>query len=233
MFEILLVISIGFFLMLFFTSLLEKQHIQQFRAVNPDMLPPLSPYCLAMSQNAQELDFEPLGTFLQDRGSKAYAAIVSFWLSPDAQTLARIGGGKILGVSIRRTTLTSRFASGQMFETTDEFGTLDLSGLAERKIVMNAGLRELYACHRARLAAAQEEPQNFSRGGILAVYEEMELAKAERLEKLGLAKSVNMQHTIWRYTIRGAWQVYFKSYRAQLAAGKSQLERTKLKRPGD
>ena len=233
MFEILLIISIVFFLMLLLTSLLEKQHIQQFRAMNLDALPPPSPYCRAMTENAQELGFEPLGTFMQDRGSKAYAAIVSYWLSPDTRTLARIGGGKTLGIPIRRTVLVSRFASGQMFETTDEFGVLDLSGLAQREIVMNASLRELYDCHKARLATAQDEPQSFSRGGILAVHEEMELAKAERLEKLGLAKPVNIQHTIWRYTLKGALQIYFKSYRGQLALGKSQIKRAGLKRPGD
>lgn len=233
MFEVLLVISVVFFLMLVLTSLLEKQDIQQFKPANPDLLPPPSPYCRAMTERARELGFKPLGTFKQDRGSRTYAAIISFWLSPDGKTLARIAGGRTLGIAIRRTTLISRFASGQMFETTDEFGTLDLSGLVGKEIVMNAGLHELYDRHQARLVTAPEEPQGFPRGGILAVHEEMELAKAEHLEKLGLARLLNIQHTIWRYTLRGALLVYFKGYRGQLAIGKSQMARTRLKRPGD
>ena len=233
MFEILLAISVILFLMFFFTGLLEKQCIQQFKPANPDSLPGPSSYCRVMAETARELGFEPLGTFVQDRGSRVYAAIIYFWLSPDARTLARIGGGKTLGVPIRRTVLISRFASGEIFETSDEFGGIDLSGLTQKEIVMNAGLRELYDYHKARLATTRDTPQTFPRSGILAVQEKMELDKAERLGRLGLARPLNIQQTIWKYTIKGAWQIYFMGYKKQLAEAKRQAGRVRMKRPGD
>lgn len=61
----------------------------------------------------------------------------------------------------------------------------------------------------------------------------MQAMKAAGMERLGLSKFVNVERTVWRYTLKGAWISYSKGFRKQLAEGKMQMERVKLKRPGD
>ena len=233
MFEIIWLISIAFFILFFLTACFEKLEIEQFVPAQYGRPPELSKYFHAMAASARELGFTDLGLFVQNRGSKVYAAVLGFQLSPDSRILLRIGAGKTLGVRIRRTTLISRLTDGRFLETADDFGSWDLSGLTEKEVVLNAHLPELLENHRRRLATATSSPREFPRSNILAVYQEMESDKAEQLGRLGLARPLNLQHTTWRYTMKGAWRQYFHGFRRQLADGKKQADRVRLKRPGD
>ena len=66
----------------------------------------------------------------------------------------------------------------------------------------------------------------------LTADEAMQTMKAQRMERLGLAKFVNRDRDVWRHTLKGAWLQYYRGFRTQLAEGKMQRDRITLKRPG-
>lgn len=215
------------------TAFLEKQHIQDFVPATSARVVTDSPYFKAMNETAKRLDFTSAGDFVQNRSSPVYQACVSLWVSQDSQTLLRIAGGKTAGIPIRRSSLISFLEQGRIIETSDEFGMADLSDLTDRKVILNGGLNELVAGHQQRLVEQIGPKRTFSEAQAMIACEAMQAMKAARMERLGLSKFVNAERTVWRYTLKGAWISYSKGLRKQLAEGKMQMERVKLKRPGD
>ncbi len=234
LFELIIFSLLGAFILLFVTTaLLEKQLVHEYVSAPPEQAGTGSPYFLAMNEAARRLGFEPAGYFMQNRGSRVYQARMALWLSSDRQTLLRITGGKTIGVNIRRTIFTSFVEPDRIVETADEFGGPDLSGLMERAVLMNASLDELHVLHLDRLAAWPAPKRVFSINDALTACEAMQAMRAAQMEKIGLGKFLNRERTVWRHTFRGAWLCYFKGFRAQLAEGKAQMHRARLKRPGD
>jgi hypothetical protein len=228
-----LIIPAGFFALFFCIAYFEKHPLKQLVAVDMDRLTEPSPYFLAVNESARQLGFHFAGACKQDRGSRTYQAYLCFWLSPDRTILAQIEGGKTLGIAIRRTRLLSCLADGGLLETTDEFGTKDLSGLTAKEMVVNARFEELYARHTTRLAEGSAGPKAFRTENALAVYETMQGLKASRMEELGLARFDKRTRSSWHYTAKGAWQLYFKGFKKEKAEGMAQIERSNLKRPGE
>jgi hypothetical protein len=223
----------GLGLLFFGVALCEKQFLKEYVPADFNLLPEPSAYFLEMNRVARELGFEYAGAFKQERANRMYQAYMACWVSPDHSTLARIGAGKTMGVAIRRTGLASYFPDSRLLETTDEFGTHDLSGVTDRKIVVNAGLWELWQVHRQRLAAEQAAPHAFRADNVLGVHETMQGLKASRLEKMGLAHFINPERTVFRYTVRGAWLTCTKGMLVQSRQGREQAFRAEIKRPGD
>src|SRR5712692_8579714 len=150
-FELIILIVVGAFILLFVsTAFLERQRIKEFVPSSTEQVTTVSPYFVAMNEAAQRLGFITAGLFVQDRGSRVYQARVSLWVSPNRETLLRIAGGKTAGVSVKRTTLTSFVEPEHIVETSDNFSMADLSGLTDRKVVLNAHLDELLASHEER-----------------------------------------------------------------------------------
>ena len=231
--ELAIYLLIGaFIILLVSTAWLERQHIRDFVPALPETSTTGSSYFAAMNEAAGRLGFSSAGEFVQNRGSRLYRARLALWISPDGQTLVRIGGGKTAGVPVKRTSLTSFVEPGRIIETSDDFAMTDLSGLTDRKVVLNADLDELFARHEERLAQFPGIKRAFSTADALAAFEAMQAMKVTQMEKLGLGRFLNHDRTVWRHTLKGAILTYFKGFRAQFAEGKSQSDRIVLKRPG-
>jgi len=231
--DLILLVLLGLFI-LFFVSVafLEKQRIQDFVRASPGQEPTKSAYFDAMNAAARDLGFVPAGLFFQNRSSRVYQACIALWVSPTGETLLRIAGGKTAGVPIKRTTLISLVEPNRILETSDNFGMSDLSGLTERKLVLNGDVIELWDRHREGLIANTGPKRIFPAAEALAACEAMAAMKARQMQKMGLGKCLNDDRTIWRHTLKGAWQTYFVGFRSQLAAGMAQKDRIERKRPG-
>ena len=223
---------VSFIVLLISTAWLERQRIRDFVPAPPETIIGGSPYFVAVNEAAGRLGFLFAGLFVQDRASRIYQARLALWISADGLTLVRIAGGKTAGANIKRTMLTSIVEPNRILETSDEFSASDLSGLTDRKLVLNAHLDELFARHQERLARYPDPKRAFSTDGALVALEEMAMMRATQLERLGLGKFVNPDRTVWRHTLKGAIQFFFKGFRAQLAEGEKQTDRLDIKRPG-
>ena len=178
------------------------------------------------------MGFTIAGVFIQARNSRIYQAQIALWVSPERDILLQIGGGKTAGVAIKRTILYSIVSTNNILQTQDDFSITDLSGLTDQKILVNADLDELLSCHRERLASCLENKRVFSAGTAFSDWESIRLMRAEQIARMGLAKFLNPEQTIYRHTLKGAWLQYYKGYRSQLAEGKKQAKRIHKKRPG-
>lgn len=224
-------IPVGLFLLMFSVALIEKQKIRQFRAASEVDVASLSPYYVAMTAQAVKLGLKPCGFFIQDRGS-AYKAYMSIWLSEDRTTMVRVGGGKIGGVAYKRTVVSTWSTDGRGLETTDEIGVSDLSGTADRKCLLNADLFELAELHVQRRAGFSGACRLFSPDSALLDYENTEFIRVGNLVAIGYARFIDREKSAWRFTIKGAFQNYWKGFRSQKAEAMSQLSRASKTRPG-
>jgi hypothetical protein len=221
-----------FFVLIFGASIFEKQMLRQFVPVDGSLLKDPSPYYLAVNESVRNLGFLFVGTFQQSRNSKVYRAFFSLWMSADGGTLVRVVGGKTLSVGIRRTILTNDLADGGIIESSDEFISPDLSGLFDRRILVRAHFEELLGFHQERLASLGVESRRFNAATAFQVYETFEAMRAERLEEMGLAQFINVERSVWRYTIKGAFRNY-AACRGEIKKSSEQSKRIRLKRPGD
>jgi len=222
----------AFILLLVTTCLLEKLHIHDFVPAPSGEPVTDSSYFGAMNDAAKRLGFEAAGVFTQKRNSRIYQAHLALWVSPGRDILLQVCGGKTAGVFIKRTILSSIIEPEQIIQTQDDFGMADLSGLTHRKILVNADLDELLACHHERLASCLGQRRSFSVGTAFADWESIHAMKAEQMVRMGLAKFLNREQTIYRHTLKGAWLQYYKGFRRQLTEGKEQAGRISKKRPG-
>jgi hypothetical protein len=231
--ELIIFGGIGAFILLFvLTALLERQQLNEFVPAPPGEPVTDSPYFEAMNAAATRLGFAAAGLLVQNRDSKLYQARIALWVSPDQTMLLQIGGGKTARFPIKRTILTSRVAPDHLLQTQDDFGMADLSGLTSCKILINADLDELVACHCERLGANPGVLGGFTIANACAEWEAIRTAKARALARLGLIKFLNFDQTVYRHTLKGAWLQYYRGFRGQLAEGKAQAHRTSKKRPG-
>ncbi len=225
-------LPVAFFLLLLSVSLLEKQPLREYRPSDSGPPPSQSPYFAAMNGQAQNQGLRLCGYFVQAQRSSTYGAYFAFWLTEDNQTLVRIAGVKIAGIALKKTIISSWSQDGFGIETTDDFGGTDIGGSADRKVVVNGDLLELLQVHSERLKSFGRPLRSFSEDSVLAEQEATDELKVNRLIDLGYAKFVDPQKSIWRYTLKGAIQNYFKGYRSQKSEGMAQLKRLDKKRPG-
>jgi hypothetical protein len=225
-------IPVSFFIFFFCVSLVEKQMIKgEFVPIPWEGIAEPSKYLCAVNESALKLNLQYGGAFKQERKSGMYQAYMCLWISPDGKTLAKIFGGKTAGMAIRRTVLTSLQTNNRRVVSTDEFGTEDVSGLSDRKVLLNAHLEELVAFHQRRLHGL--ELRSFDAGVALQASENLEEMRVLRIEEMGLGKFTSSERTAWRFTVKGAWQNMFKSFGGGNSKMSENLERSYLKRPGD
>ncbi len=154
------------------------------------------------------------------------------WPPEKPVTVARINGGKTAGVRARRTLLISYLSSNYIVESTDEAGSRDLSGLTDRKLMLNAQFGELCAFHQQRLSAQGEAARQIEPAKAFEIHRALALMRVARLEELGLARFVDANQTAWCYSVKGAFRIC-TTLLTSMGEANDQLDRSKLKRPGD
>lgn len=212
--------------------LLEKTHLDDFVPAPGGEPLPDTPYFTAMNDAAKRSDFTAAGIFVQSRSSRIYQAQTALWVSPEKDILLQICGGKTARVPIKRTVLWSVVSSNQIIQTQDQATAVDLSGLTDQRLLLRADLDELVSLHRQRLASYQEQVRTFSPGTAFSEWQSIRFMRVEQMARMGLARFLNQQQTIYRYTFKGAWLQYHKGLRGQLAEAKTQVDRMSKKAPG-
>jgi hypothetical protein len=229
----LFLVIVGAFSVLFvMAARLEKLHLNDFipKASGEPLAD--SPYFNAMNDAAKRLGFTAAGVFIQNLSSRTYRAHVALWVSPDQDILLQIAGGKTGGVPVQRTILVSVFSSNQIIQTQDRAAAADLSGFTDQQILIDADLDELCSCHRERLASYVEQKRPFSSETAFSDWESIRRMRVEEIARMGLAKFLNQERTIYRYTLKGAWLQYCKGLLGPLAEAKNQVDRMPKMRPG-
>jgi len=226
----------AFFILVFgsllVVGLLEKQRVRDFAPVPPETLPPASPYFKAMNDAAPHLGYERGEVVGQARDSRAYRCCLAFWLSPEQKSFLCIAGGKLAMVDHKRTLILSKLDNGRVLVTTDECGMEDFSGTRDLELLLNANLSELHALHQQRLSSASVSPSTFAPTNLLGQYEALNEIRVRALVDRGLARFVDAQCNVYRFTFKGAFLNATVGYFRGLKRGQAQKERIKLKRPG-
>jgi hypothetical protein len=185
-----------------------------------------------MNEMALKLGFRHCGWFGDRRSSFLYGATVTMWLSPDALTLAFVCGGKMIGLDVKKTSLTSKPAGGVVLITTDMIADPDISGTIDQRELFFADMAELYELHKERLKEWSGKLQPFKRSSLLEEFEESRRRRVEVMVDYGLAKWVGWGHKKWRYSIIGALRKH-RAYRENWRAMKKQEDRFGKKSPGE
>ncbi|MHC4346494.1 MAG: hypothetical protein ACYSUP_17635, partial [Planctomycetota bacterium] len=100
--------SLAFMIVVVAFCLLERQPVRVLKQIREPALKRQNPYTRAMNEMALKLGFRHCGWFGDRRRSFLYGATVTMWLSPDALTLALVCGGKMIGLDVKKTSLTSK-----------------------------------------------------------------------------------------------------------------------------
>lgn len=210
---------------------LERLWIHQFVPIDLPDFTQQSSYVRAMNSAAEELGFQYCGWFAQKQGG-VYRATITAWLSPDQLTLVLVVGGKIAGISSKRTVLVSTIIDYPSLQTSDEPGIYDLSENIDQNFLLNADLAELYDFHKSRIVPFICEP--FDKNEPLVGYETIIRQCVQSLVKQNLACFLNVDQNQWRYTTKGAILMFFRGFLKSMRDSLEQKERVRnKKRPGD
>lgn len=225
-------VAVFFLVLLFIVACLEKHPVAPFGPADFASLPDPSPYFQAMNEFARQKGFIFVGAQSQKRKSGTYQCYLALWISPDGKTLVRISGGKTAKVAERRTFLVTCLQDNHIIESVDYYGSYELSGVTDRKLLLNANLDELCEFHQNRLAQLPIPARVFDPSNASAFMDSINEMRARRLVELGLAEFTDKECTVWVYTISGAIRLC-----ATLIAGMDDINRQqarkKVKRPGD
>src|SRR4051812_1128014 len=196
----------AFCLLLFVVALVEKIPVRQFEEepIPPDEAPDLTPYMYAMNDAAAQRGFTYTGTY---QHAKYASLFVSYWLSPDGRTMARIASGKIAKMNSKSTALVSELANGRWIITRDEL-TTELSSLIDMHVQVNADFDELWALHWSRVQPYLAGVRTLAGPKSLRdIDQEWERRRAEALVARGIARWTDMSKSVFRYTLAGATRI--------------------------
>jgi hypothetical protein len=204
-------------------ALFERQKIRQFAPVPPDDEPTPSLYVQTMQNGATVSGYEPQGVFVMKRGMRDVCAWL--YLSPERDTLAQVGGGKIASMEYKKTVLFSRLADGRILASADNAGEGDISGTIAFRFLTDANFPELVGFHQRRVAEAGEAVVAWSDRDIQKQWESIDVAKAEAMERRGYGRFVDPQRNTFSYTFKGAAMLVVKSVLPQIVQGAAQIDR--------
>lgn len=228
---VLLVVAVLFALLLMSAYKFERCYIHQFKPVDETKLPSPSFYTREMNNKAREIGFECCGWYVPDIG-KLYQCTVTFWIWPDKLTLLVVGGGKLVGIDYKITSLCSKPVEGAVLVTTDQIGEVDISGVFDKEFLVHADLEELWEQHKSRVAFFKGKVEKFDRSDILAEYESLRRRYVNVLVDYGMARWLDKGREEWRHTVKGSLQGYI-NFRRESRKFKKQRKRFSRRTPGE
>lgn len=177
-----------------------------------DPNPPLTEYVAEKNHFAETLGLSQLGEFRDGRG-KHHRIRYDFWLSPERDILAVIGGGKLGPLSLRGMALFTHLHNGRALATVNSPAfEVDLSGMEDQAYVGRAELDKLLHFHRRRLSVVSDSCTPFSEEDPLGDFREFGCRQIEQLVEYSYARYLDPEKTAWRYTLLGAINLAFWSY---------------------
>jgi hypothetical protein len=193
----------------------EKHPIRPFAVPEEGKEPPETNYAKRMNDDAEDEGYVFLGLAGDNRG-KLYRLRFDFWGSEDNTVFIVVAGGKLARIPYKGLLILSALPGGRYLTTTDDIGTVDLSGLGILQIFPNASFRKLIDKHLARLEElVGDEALPFPSDNPLRSYIKVREQQAARLVERGLAVYTDDEESAWRYTFRGAIWFYLVGTFAQ------------------
>lgn len=212
-------------------ALFEKYIFSKYIKVNENEILNPTKYFKTMNELAKQSNFINCGWYKDIRGG-IYAITLSMWMNNNLDTLIIIGGGKILKKDYKKSMCVSFCNNEKIIVTYDECGSIDLSGLLDIELLLNADLEELISKHQERNTEFRSlkilSPEN-----ALKYFEDIDKLRAEKLIDEGLAKYYDMRQSGFTYTLKGAFFLASTGFLAQLKKANKQSDRLSLHRPGD
>jgi hypothetical protein len=197
-------------------------------ATEPYPYPP-SPYWRVTRKTALQIGLQHAGDFATKKKTSLVKSLEALFISPEHDVIVVIVSGAAAVAKDHRTVLRTRLNTGRILESSDIFGTRDLSGVIERDVLLNAGIGELMAFHRERIGRSGAFPAPFSAGTVRAEFDRMNLEKGARWVMLGLARWADPEHTSVRMTFSGAWAQASRLFSENL---EQQQKRIHIRRAG-
>ena len=209
---LILGIPLAFFLFAFVVGCFENRRVRMFESTPVASVPS---YLNAMLQGALDL-----GCVQTDSGyhTKYKDKVVGFLLlAPDLRTLIVAAEGTIANIPYRETMLISRLPANSYQFTVDLSGAAELDPFTKRQILIKAGFRELFDRHCDRLREGLL-PVDFPESADWSVLNEIYRTRIDRIVHAGLARYVDSEREVYRYTPLG-------SFRATIIHGLTQVLR--------
>jgi len=214
----------------FFACLFETQQVHRFRQPARASEVPPSSYAEKVNADAAAHGWQAEGPYVYCRG--IYRCQATFYYSDDRRILAVVGGGTILGMSLKNTSFYARFGDF-VGMTSDETGEYDLSGFMRLKLLPNAAWSELEQAHRAAVERRLDKVQPFSEESAMAAYEALHEERADRMVRRRLARHCGGPEKRWRYTLLGAVLQCTWGFGKQLHQALQKQDEFDRPRPGD
>jgi hypothetical protein len=194
----------------------------------------VTPYGDATCQRLQAMGFSYRGVHY-DRRRGIYKLRYDFWLSPDQQVLAMVGGGTLAGIPLTGTSLYTRLDDGRCLVTIDEPKSQDSdpSGLTLQKVATHVDLEELLKQHRQRLTESGDAAVPYSDQHPLQDHRAYRTRRVELLIERGLARFLSEEQNAWRYTLKGACTAVSSLYTRELKRQLKEPGRDRVARQGE
>lgn len=183
--------------------------------------PDIGSYGSLTVQAAQAAGFSFLG-WCKDLKGKNYNLCYAMLVSPDRQTLAIVGSGKLFGMPMAGTWLHTLSGDRQRsWATVDNPSGYerDPLGQTDMRIVQGAFV-DVWTGHQVWVHTQQfGTPTTFAAGQELRTFKAFKQAKADLMARTGLIRFIDpLSADRWRYTLSGAVQVAFGGYWHQFRA---------------
>jgi hypothetical protein len=221
-------------LLLFVTSLVERQHLMPFSPEPLTVYPGDTPaYLLAMNASLLQRGFEYGGMYADTRGGM-YHLYATFWFSPDRTTVVHVVGGTIAGMQYKATALTSVTGDGRHLVTRDEFDAGEYSGITERVRVLYGDFAELWNAHQRRLLQRAEGIWRFP--PAYAPYNAevtLRYVRVQHTAARGYMKWIDPTRGTFRYTVKAAFHISVVNFFGDLLKSTREVSRVSKARPGD
>jgi hypothetical protein len=216
-------------------ALKEKRYVRNFVPLDMDGRPPSAndpgphPYMDLANELTGQLGFEFGGIFARaKKGATRFR--VALWRSPERDTLVTIFIGEAGGPLHMEVTFLVSHIGNRYLITTDDFGEDDISGLLvyevlprrdflqslDEEVHQQAHFQKLLARHEDRLREWKGKPILFQAKDMSEDLNTMRMEHARHMVELGYAEFLDNEHTVWRYTPKGAATFFFRSYLKQL-----------------
>ncbi len=182
---------------------------------------PITEHFRTANLTAERSGFTLLGAFRDGKG-KIYRLRYNFWLSPDRVVLALVSTGTLAGIPMSITRFFTRLLDGRCLVSLDELRgrDSDLSGLLVQEVLTGSEFLELLDWHCQRVVIAHQPTVPYSENDPLGDHRAFRSLQAERLVERGLARFLDGERTVWKYTPRAATLIairpYLKQHRAIL-----------------
>lgn len=189
-------------ILIFLAALFEKIRIPTYDPEPADKIQP-NPALVSVLNNG----FDLIGHFTDgDKGIRR--GVCSIALSPDGLMLVRILHGKIM----RRIEINTRYSEKRWLITLTNSGLADMSGLELKEVLLDHPFEALLQCHQSRMAAMNQAPIPFMPDNIVADARQHVRDMVDILVKSGLARYKSPDHSIWKFTFRGALRHFLRFY---------------------